>query len=173
MRYFPSGLQSSPFTEPLWPVIAPRSVHTSFMISSEELLEAHLLQPPDQPHANASVPFRAHSPPTKPPSLWPPTSPNRCRLTQMEDDSSVVGSNIVEGDQRMTEESVEADNSVGFEVIVGRQASEVIPASWPTRRASNVIENCRELKRVVKADDYEIVVEIPFWASFDSHNMML
>lgn len=28
---------------------------------------------------------------------------------------------------------------------VGRQDRDVIPASWPTRRASNVIENCRDL----------------------------
>lgn len=54
----------------------------------------------------------------------------------------------------MREESVEVERRVnggaGFpsgndddgDDRFGRHESDVIPASWPTRRASNVIENC-------------------------------
>lgn len=42
----------------------------------------------------------------------------------------------------MREESVDVERSVGVECIVeGRHKIEVIPASWPTRRASKVTEN--------------------------------
>lgn len=60
----------------------------------------------------------------------------------MEDDSSVEESKTVDGDQRISEESVEVDNKVGVEPPLGLQEREVIPASWPTRSASKVIENC-------------------------------
>ena len=54
---------------------------------------------------------------------------------------------MVEGDQRMRDESVEVERRVGVRVVLvgGRQASEVTPASWPMSRASKVIENCRVL----------------------------
>jgi hypothetical protein len=47
----------------------------------------------------------------------------------------------VEGDQRMSEESVEVERSVGrvSSVVGGRQARLVTPASCPIRRASKVI----------------------------------
>jgi hypothetical protein len=49
----------------------------------------------------------------------------------------------------MTEESVDVESKVGmdFDEELGRQESEVIPASCPTRRASNVIENFCDLQR--------------------------
>jgi hypothetical protein len=56
---------------------------------------------------------------------------------------------MVEGDQRIREESVDVERRVdvchGDVVEVGRQDRDVIPASWPMRRASNVIENWRDL----------------------------
>lgn len=54
---------------------------------------------------------------------------------------------MVEGDQRMSDESVEVERSVGTGLVLvgGRHASEVTPASWPMSRASKVIENCRML----------------------------
>lgn len=55
--------------------------------------------------------------------------------------------NAVEGDQRIREESVDVDNRVGVEgnfnvLALGRQERDVMPASWPMRSASKVIENC-------------------------------
>lgn len=47
-----------------------------------------------------------------------------------------------EGDQRMRDESVEDERSVGAEADpeAGLHDKEVTLASWPTRSASNVIE---------------------------------
>jgi len=52
------------------------------------------------------------------------------------------------GDQRMREESVDVESSVSLECPIGvvRHASDVTPASCPTSKASNVIENCCVLR---------------------------
>jgi hypothetical protein len=141
IRYSPFGLQSRPFTGPLCPPTAPTSAQASFPFCD---LQRHLLQPPDQPQANASFPPLAHAPPTNPPNLCPPMSPNRCRLIQIEADRSREEVRMVEGDQSISEESVDVESRVGVGsgVVVGRQERDVIPASCPMRRASNVIENC-------------------------------
>jgi hypothetical protein len=59
------------------------------------------------------------------------------------------GDNTVEGDQRIKEESVDVERRVGIcpndAGEVGRQDRDVIPASWPMRRASKVIENWCDL----------------------------
>lgn len=49
----------------------------------------------------------------------------------------------VDGDHKIRDESVDVDSSVGeFDAVVcGRQERDVIPASCPMRRASNVTEN--------------------------------
>ena len=128
--------------------MAATSAHVSFSTPSAG---AHRQRrhPPAQPHAHASAPPRAQRPPTNPPRRCPPTSPNRWRLIQMEAAPSVAAEvMIVEGDQRMSDESVEVERRVGMGVVAaaGRQESEVTPASWPISRASKVIENCRVLK---------------------------
>src|SRR6266702_3189225 len=48
----------------------------------------------------------------------------------------------------MREESVDVESrvSLGRSVLEGRQARDVTPASCPTSKASNVIENCRVLE---------------------------
>ncbi len=48
----------------------------------------------------------------------------------------------------MREESVDVESRVSLErsVLEGRQARDVTPASCPTSKASNVIENCRVLE---------------------------
>jgi hypothetical protein len=51
-------------------------------------------------------------------------------------------SKIIEGDQRITEESIDVESKVGMVVVSILQKRDVTPASWPTRRASNVTENC-------------------------------
>lgn len=48
----------------------------------------------------------------------------------------------MEGDHIMTDESVEVERSVGFEVLSGLHERDVIIDSWPTSSASNVTENC-------------------------------
>lgn len=70
-------------------------------------------------------------------------SPKRCLFIHIDDDS-VSNVITVEGDQRIRDESVDVERRVGIDKDAGsgRQESEVMPASWPTRRASNVIENC-------------------------------
>lgn len=49
-----------------------------------------------------------------------------------------------EGDHRISDESVDVDRRVGVDadVVLGRQESDVTPASCPMSRASNVTENC-------------------------------
>lgn len=63
-----------------------------------------------------------------------------------------------EGDQRMRDESVDVDRRVngGDDPFVddddgrsGRHDREVTPASWPTRSASKVTENCRRLGSLI------------------------
>lgn len=51
---------------------------------------------------------------------------------------------MVEGDHRITEESVDVESNVGSDHCDddGLQESDVTPASCPTRRASKVTENC-------------------------------
>lgn len=58
-----------------------------------------------------------------------------------------------EGDQRIREESVDVDKRVsgredeeGDGDRSGRHERDVIPASWPTRSASKVTENCCGLR---------------------------
>jgi hypothetical protein len=51
-------------------------------------------------------------------------------------------SNIVEGDHKITEESVDVESKVGIVALSILQERDVTPASWPTSRASNVTENC-------------------------------
>ena len=59
----------------------------------------------------------------------------------------------------MREESVDVDSSVSLEcsVLVGRQARDVIPASCPMSKASNVIENCC----VLEGAEYNWAVQLP------------
>lgn len=130
IRYSPLGLQLSPLTGPLCPEIATNSSQCSDSLP----LFRHLLQPPAQPHAIASFPSRAQKPPTKPPNLCPPISPNLCRLIHIEvvpsgDDEDTTD----DGDQRIRDESVDVDKRVGigdkFPGLSGRHDSEVIPAS--------------------------------------------
>ena len=157
MRYSPPGLQAMPFTGPACPVSAPTSVQVSFTMASL-LVCAHRQRryPPDQPHANASEPSAAHKPPTKPPRRCPPTSPKRCWLTQRADELP-FGPDLTETvDQRIREESVDVESNVFFECLAdeGRQARDVTPASCPTSKASNVIENCCVLWKT-KMNHYE------------------
>lgn len=81
----------------------------------------------------------------------------------------------VEGDQRISEESVDVDRRVSIEadldaagvVVLGRHESEVIPASWPIRRASKVIENCCDLGVPIKSRKYRIIRKISYFPSSD------
>ena len=150
MRYSPAGLHAMPFTGPACPVSAPTSVQISFP-SNPSFVSAHRhrRQPPDQPQANASEPSAVHKPPTKPPRRCPPTSPKRCWLTQRVDELPFTPDLTETGDQRMREESADVESSVSPEYLVdeGRHAREVIPASCPTSKASNVIENCCVLQK--------------------------
>lgn len=144
IRYSPPGLHATLRTGARCPVIAPTSVHSSIVFSSSASggWQRHLRQPPFQPHARASDPPRAQSPPTKPPRRCPPISPKRCRLIH-----KVVPSfadvRTVEGDQRMREESVEVDKRVGR--LLGESwvlhVRDVTPASCPMSSASKVTEN--------------------------------
>jgi len=109
-------------------------------------MQLQRLQPPPHPHASACFPCCAHAPPTNPPSRWPPMSPKRWRLIQMEDDLSCKGVPAEEGDHRIKDESVDVDNRVGDPVVAGLQETEVTPASCPTSSASKVIEYCCELE---------------------------
>jgi hypothetical protein len=64
-----------------------------------------------------------------------------------DDDDDV---SVEDGDQRIRDESVDVDKRVGVEgnfevVLLGRQERDVMPASWPMRSASKVIENCCDL----------------------------
>lgn len=150
MRYSPPGLHAMPFTGPACPVSAPTSFQISCSVGSS-LVCAHRQRrhPPDQPHANASEPSAVHKPPTKPPRRCPPTSPKRCWLTQRADELP-FGPDLTEtDDHRMREESVDVESSVSLECPVDevRQASDVTPASCPTSKASNVIENCCVLRK--------------------------
>ena len=143
IRYSPLGLQSRSLTGPLCPVIAPISDQTSSASFSDVDIHCHRRHPPDQPQAKASSPFRAHKPPTNPPRRCPPTSPKRCLLIQSEVDPSLVEPRIVDGDHKMREESVEVDRSVcPANRDEGRHERDVMPASWPTSSASNVMVNC-------------------------------
>ena len=47
----------------------------------------------------------------------------------------------------MTEESIDVESKVGIVAVSIRQERDVTPASWPTRRASNVTENRSALDR--------------------------
>ena len=141
-RYSPLGLHARSVTGPLCPVIAPTSVHSSIAWSSVAGRHLQRLQPPLQPQAMTSFPLSAQRPPTNPPSRCPPTSPNRCLLIQR----LVIPfcePNTDDGDHRITEESVEVDSRVGSANFDegGRHDRLVIPASWPTRRASKVTVN--------------------------------
>jgi hypothetical protein len=145
MRYSPPGLHAMPFTGPACPVSAPTSVQISFSATpSPACAHRHRRQPPDQPQANASEPPAVHKPPTKPPRRCPPTSPKRCWLTQRADELPFAPDLTETGDQRMREESADVESSVSLECLVdeGRHARDAIPASCPTSKASNVIENC-------------------------------
>ena len=68
----------------------------------------------------------------------------------------------MEGDQRMSDESVDVERRVGMSLDVngGLHDSDVTPASCPTRRASNVTENSWEL-----ASDLEdrVIVMVNGW----------
>lgn len=136
----PLGLQFTLFTGPRWPPMAPTSSQASSFPPPSRDLQCHLLQPPDQPHATTSLPSNLHAPPTNPPNRWPPMSPNLWLFIQIELDWLPVVT--IAGDQSMREESVDVERSVCVECVVeGRHEIEVIPASWPTRRASKVTEN--------------------------------
>lgn len=83
----------------------------------------------------------------KPPSLCPPTSPNRWRLIQIEFELSCVEPSTDEGDQRIRDESVEEERMVGTESEprLGLHERDVIPNSWPMSSASKVTENWQKL----------------------------
>jgi hypothetical protein len=63
-------------------------------------------------------------------------------LIQIDVDPWFSESKIVEGDHRITEESIDVESKVGIVAVSILQERDVTPASWPTRRASNVTENC-------------------------------
>lgn len=133
-KYSPPGLQARPLTGPPWPEMAPISIQDSsedLVDGPWSLLHRHRLQPPDQPQATASFPSSAQTPPTKPPSLCPPISPNRCLFIHMEVFPSSVDTMTVDGDHIISEESVDVDKRVGNDegVVLGRQEREVTPAS--------------------------------------------
>lgn len=140
-KYSPLGLQASPLTEALCPLMAPASVQTS--LCSAFAVKTHLLHPPLQPQARTSLPSRAHNPPTNPPNRWPPTSPKRCLLIQRLVVPCCEVPRTVDGDQSMTDESVEVDRSVGSANAAERGLQErlVRPASCPTNNASKVTVN--------------------------------
>ena len=150
MRYSPPGLHAIPFTGPACPVSALTSVQISFLAApSLVCAHRHRRQPPDQPQANASEPPAIHKPPTKPPRRCPPTSPKRCWFTQSADELPFDPDLTDTGDQRIREESADVDSNESLECLVdeGRQARDVTPASCPTSKASNVIENCCLLQK--------------------------
>jgi hypothetical protein len=61
-------------------------------------------------------------------------------LIQIEEvDDEYAVETIELGAHMMRDESVDVESNDAFE---GDQESDVIPASWPIRRASNVIEYC-------------------------------
>lgn len=128
-KYSPLGLQAKPRTGALWPVMAPNSAQSSTW--SAVVVHRHRRQPPLQPQARTSLPSWAQSPPTKPPSRWPPTSPKRCLLIQRLVVPCCDEPKMVDGDHRITDESVEVDSSVdsGNAAERGRQDRLVIPAS--------------------------------------------
>ena len=164
------------FTGPACPVIAPTSVQTSSPVAAPPTC-AHRQRrhPPDQPHASVSEPPVIQIPPTNPPRRCPPTSPKRCWLIHREAEALFWPDGTDTGDQRMREESVDVDSSVSPEcsVLVGRQARDVTPASCPTRRASNVIENGCVLESV----EYYFVlrnrrIRSPFASSLHIQHML-
>ncbi len=149
ITYSPAGLQATLLTGARCPVIAPTSDHSSsagFSASFSVSWHLHRRQPPFQPQAIASAPLRAQRPPTKPPSRCPPTSPKRCLLIQSVV-SSVDDVRTVDGDQRMSDESVDVERRVGSSsgVRCGRHDKDVTLASCPTRSASKVTENSWDL----------------------------
>lgn len=150
IRYCPPGLHAMPFTGPACPVSAPTSVQISLLAASL-LVCTHRQRrhPPDQPHATTSEPPAVHRPPTKPPRRWPPTSPKRCWLIQRADEPPSDPDRTATGDHKMREESVDIESSVSLvcPVVEVRQARDVTPASCPTSKASNVMENCCVLGR--------------------------
>ena len=152
IMYSPAGLQSRSFTGPLWPLIAPISLHCA--VSGSPIVactDRQRLHPPFHPQPITSSPcvVLAQSPPTNPPRRCPPTSPNRCRLIHIEpamtslDDAEFK---IWLGDHRIKEESVELDRRVcsdeALAGVDGAHASDVTPASCPMSSASKVMAYC-------------------------------